>query len=376
LISKLKKITNSILKQKTHNINHQYQKIAIYSGEKAIGISHFNLWLPIFDKYNIDYIIIIREKTLFNELKRNYPQTTIIYSNYKYLLYRILKKFKSLKAIFYMSNIGNNIDIISFLDIKHIFIGHGDSDKTASAHKFFRVYDENWVASDASIDRFKNADFNIDSLVFKKIGRPNLEDTLTLFSNSWKDRFNGNIKALYLSTWEGSYSEQNYTSVYIINELIESILKLDINTLDIKLHPFLGKRDNDLKNIKQDIKKLSEKYHIKLYPKNEQISDIIQKYNIFICDISAVVTDSLVVNAPIFVYIPKNKNIDIAKSKMTYQDYTYTFSDIKELSQKLNTVLKGNDYLQQKREEAMEYILGKSYIQNKSFYKYLKDNDE
>ena len=45
-------------------------------------------------------------------------------------------------------------------------------DKSASAHKFFRVYDEIWVAGQAHIDRFKNAGFNTAHIDFVKVGAP------------------------------------------------------------------------------------------------------------------------------------------------------------------------------------------------------------
>lgn len=44
--------------------------------------------------------------------------------------------------------------------------------------KFFRVYDENWVAGEAHIDRMLNANFNLNGLKHVKIGRPNLLDIL------------------------------------------------------------------------------------------------------------------------------------------------------------------------------------------------------
>jgi hypothetical protein len=34
--------------------------------------------------------------------------------------------------------------------MKHVFIGHGDSDKQASFNPFSRVYDEVWVAGAAA----------------------------------------------------------------------------------------------------------------------------------------------------------------------------------------------------------------------------------
>jgi hypothetical protein len=52
---------------------------------------------------------------------------------------------------------------------------------------------------------------------------------------------------------------------------------------------------------------------------------------------------------------------------MKFEDYTYTFSSILELSEKLTIVLNGNDYLKENREKAMEYILGKTSTLEEKF---------
>jgi len=150
----------------------------------------------------------------------------------------------------------------------------------------------------------------------------------------------------------------------------------NLNRIDVfgyKLHPALGIRDLKYINFNDKFFKKIDNEQIKTIPytKDNQVSDIIQEYNMFICDISAVVSECLAVNAPIFVYIPKNKNIKLSKSNMSFEDYTYTFSSVDELKEKLLKIINGNDYLKDKREEAMEYILGKSCIENSAFIKNL-----
>jgi len=108
-----------------------------------------------------------------------------------------------------------------------------------------------------------------------------------------------------------------------------------------------------------------------LYNDNN-VSDLISKYQIFICDISGVITECLSANCPIFVYIPNDKNITIAKSKIELKDYCYTFSTIEELKLKLMDILSGNDSLKEKRKLAMDYFLGYDETVNQKFTKQLK----
>jgi len=110
-----------------------------------------------------------------------------------------------------------------------------------------------------------------------------------------------------------------------------------------------------------------------VYPKDKPVEDLIKESNVFICDISAAVSESLAGNGPIFVYIPKDKPIKLSQSKMSFEDYTYTFSNIKELIEKFTqVVINGDDYLSEKRKEAMEYILGYEETLNDQFIIELK----
>ncbi|EHI6681194.1 hypothetical protein J9485_004651, partial [Escherichia coli] len=55
-----------------------------------------------------------------------------------------------------------------------------------------------------------------------------------------------------------------------------------------------------------------------------------------------------------------------------YSDYCYTFSTLNELEEKLSSVLDGNDYLEEKRKFAMNYILGYEETLNDKFVKEMK----
>ena len=72
-------------------------------------------------------------------------------------------------------------------------------------------------------------------------------------------------------------------------------------------------------------------------------------------------------NAPIFLYIPKHKEITIAKSNMPYEDYCYIYSMPEELKEKITAVLNGNDYLADNRLKAIDYIIGLTETKNNNF---------
>jgi hypothetical protein len=317
---------------------------------------------------------MVRNYELFQIIVEKYPQLTIIFAKVDKDVGYYLDQLVFLKACFYPSNTGRNMHLLKFNKIKHIFIGHGDSDKTASAHKYFRVYDENWVAGKAHIDRFVNEGFDFSGLESVEVGRPNLKETLEISKISWENRFDGQLNLLYLSTWEGVYQEQNYTSVYMIEEFFNKNL-IEFDHLKIKLHPWVGRRDKSLENFASTLDELLSLKGVDytIYDKTTPVEELIKQSNIFICDISAVISESLAANGPIFVYIPKDKDIKLTKSKMSYADYTYTFSTLDELIEQIeDVIINKNDYLAKRREEAMEYILGRDETLADTFIEKLK----
>lgn len=351
--------------------------IALHSGEDGENaLSHISMWYPYFQKSKVDFIIIVRYPKSLKLIRDKYPEANVVYLKDKKEVDIFFDIFPYVKTCFYPSNTGNNFHLLYQTHIKHIFIGHGDSDKSSSAHKFFRVYDENWVAGQAHIDRMLNANFNFNGLKHVKIGRPNLLNILKESKLDWRDRFEGRINLLYLPTWEGTYKEQNYSSLDIIRQNIGIIQdKLDLKKINIsvKLHPFSGKKEKKFLNLEHSLSKEKE---LRVISKYDSLHKYIIKSNMFICDISAVVSECLAGNAPIFLYIPKDRNIKIAQSNMPYEEYCYIFSSPEELGQLVYRVINGDDFLWQNRLKAQEYIINTEDTLNKTFVKQLQKISE
>ncbi|SFV64547.1 hypothetical protein MNB_SV-13-172 [hydrothermal vent metagenome] len=157
------------------------------------------------------------------------------------------------KIWFYTHNSMYNFSVINKnLYSKHVWIGHGDSEKIAYYKKMIRVFDYILVTGDLAIERFiKHKIFRKeDSYKFIKIGKGAL---CSVMPNTNK----GTEKAiLFTSTWEGAMEEENYSTLHLHNQNAEFIKKistlLNIENIVIKLHPNTGIRDSKL--IEQTLK--------------------------------------------------------------------------------------------------------------------------
>lgn len=348
--------------------------LMIHTGEgEASGDLHLNSWIPYFAASGCPFVVLVRNIALYKSIRAKYPLIPVVFAKNPIDVESVVNRLPALKACFYPSNTGNNIHLLRFNHFDHIFIGHGDSDKSASAHKFFRVYDAIWVAGQAHIDRFKNAGFEPRHLNFVKVGRPNLREILLRSEKPWRDRvFIHNI--LYLPTWEGTFEEQNYSSTLLSGELIRCVKnRFDVD-MSIKFHPMTGNRKKTLSNIHKELGDAlaQQGINIAIESKTTPINHLLKTANVFICDISAAVSECLSANGPIFVFIPQDREIKLSNSDMPYDYYSYTFQNIEELIAKMSQVLNGDDYLAEKRMEAIDYLIGKQQTFNSEFIQQLK----
>lgn len=348
----------------------------LHTGEGMThGPSHLEQWIGEFLYSKEEFSVLIRDLKLYEWTIKKYPYLNVLYAKNPTDVEMALTKLPFLKAIYYFSNTGNLIHTLRYNIYQHIFLGHGDSDKSASAHKFFRVYDEVWVAGQAHIDRFKNASFKTTHIDFIKIGRPNLKYIVK--NTIKKDRkLNCQIsKITYLPTWEGVYEESNYSSAHLSVVLLSEVqYKLNCK-ISAKYHPVTGSRDITLRNINTSLQKefADRAYMLNIADKNTPVSDLLADSDAFICDISAVVSECISSLSPIFIYIPTDRVLSTSNSNMSYSDYAYTFNSIPQLMSLIDDVLiNGNDYLKDARFKALDYLLSIEETINNAFVRELQ----
>src|SRR5690606_6358616 len=129
-LSQPEQIVNTTVNEKFH-ANFLEKHVAIlHSGEGAsAGLAHLDLWIPHFIQSNINFIALVRNIALYNLLIDKYPEINIVFCKRPVDIENLFNKLPYVKTVFYTSSTGNNIHLVRFNKMKHIFIGHGDSDK-------------------------------------------------------------------------------------------------------------------------------------------------------------------------------------------------------------------------------------------------------
>lgn len=342
---------------------------AILHVSDGIGAEfHLDLWIHDLRRaLGPDVIIVVRSRPLFEKVSKR-SDMDCIYIRDSRDAERLVYQCPELKAVFYVSNTGNVIHFVRLNHLRHVFLGHGDSDKTASCHRFFRVYDEVWTAGQAHIDRFATVGFRTDSIDFKIIGRPGMRGALEAPAATHHERF------LYLPTWEGYQDSQNYSSLPIAVDILLAAQSATQLRPRVKFHPFTGSQKSDAVYKEATLKRAFEGRLdvaaevspdeaprppvMEVYPRPMSVSDCVPDAAFLISDISSVISDFLVTLRPIFLFLPSAIDVKMAQSQIPYESYAYQFSTPEQLRDLIERVIvRGEDSLADGRREALAYFV-------------------
>ncbi|RZK48070.1 MAG: hypothetical protein EOO99_11520 [Pedobacter sp.] len=253
-------------------------------------------WLSIWEPYLLasSFRVAVIAKSDGNKDLAN-VQLPIFFSDSGISIGQLLKA-KSLKIFLYPTNRPNNFGYINkFPHIKHVFIGHGDSDKLSSSSRFSTVYDYLLVADRGACFRYSSRGVFIPKERFLPIGAPTIPNLDVIITNKNKKLQN----LLYAPTSEGKASDSNFSSLCELNweEAFKNLLDKGY-VIDFRSHPGAGERLDIYKSVRQ---KLSLKYSKKMSKTDSyNLSDVI------ICDISGVMSEFLFTGKPIIVPVHKN----------------------------------------------------------------------
>jgi hypothetical protein len=147
----------------------------------------------------------------------------------------------SVRVALFPANTAKNLHLLRVPGIGHVFINHGDSDKTASFNPYTKVYDEVWVAGKAGRDRYLRAQIGVRDEDIVEVGRPQL----TGIRPAGDGPADGVFTVLYAPTWEGWLADECQTSLIAMGPAIIKALIAHEPRLRViyKPHPFTGTRD-------------------------------------------------------------------------------------------------------------------------------------
>ncbi|WP_328747466.1 hypothetical protein OHT57_18150 [Streptomyces sp. NBC_00285] len=213
--------------------DYRPETVLYFSGSKESAYQ-VNMWLETMEQLDSRPLIILRERVILQGL----APTTVPVICVPGGVHLMNMDLSTVRVALYAANVGKNIHLLRVPTMKHVFIGHGDSDKLASVNPFSKAYDEVWVAGRAGRDRYAIADVGVRDEDIVEVGRPQLAP-IQVLAGVPEGRM---PTVLYAPTWEGWDGDPGNTSLMLAGEsIVRKLLKADppVRVL-YKPHPFTG----------------------------------------------------------------------------------------------------------------------------------------
>lgn len=228
------------------------ETVLYFSGSKDSAYQ-VNMWLETMEQLDSRPLIILRERAIL----ANLAPTTVPVVCVPGGVHLMNLDLSTVRVALYAANVGKNIHLLRVPTMKHVFIGHGDSDKLASVNPFSKAYDEVWTAGRAGRDRYAIADVGVRDEDIVEVGRPQLAPIQT-----WQGVPEGRVPTvLYAPTWEGWDGNPGNTSIVLAGEtIVRKLVAADppVRVL-YKPHPFTGTVSKEAGAAHQRITALVEK---------------------------------------------------------------------------------------------------------------------
>ncbi|MBW8738235.1 MAG: hypothetical protein JF621_14285 [Streptomyces turgidiscabies] len=229
------------------------QTVLYFSGSKD-SVYQVNMWLETMEQLDTRPLIVLRERVIL----QNLAPTTVPVICVPGGIHLMNLDLRTVRVALYAANVGKNIHLLRVPTMKHVFIGHGDSDKIASVNPFSKAYDEVWVAGRAGRDRYAIADVGVRDEDIVEVGRPQLAPIRGSLGAPPGARI---PTILYAPTWEGWDDDPGNTSLLLAGEnIVRELVTADppVRVL-YKPHPFTGTRSDEAKAAHERITALVEK---------------------------------------------------------------------------------------------------------------------
>jgi hypothetical protein len=229
-----------VIEAVSERLREIHPDVALYftfgTGGGQNAVYQANMWLGALEKLDRRAVVIFRERGNMPHLEpTSLPVVCVPKPDDLAAL-----DLSSVRVALYPGNTGKNIHLIQRAEIKHVFIGHGDSDKLPSSNRVSRIFDEIWVAGRGGRDRYQRVRHAIDDRDVVEVGRPQLVEVRGHRSPAERSV----PTVIYAPTWEGVDDNSYLTSADTAGlELVERLLAgPEPIRVVYKPHPLLGRR--------------------------------------------------------------------------------------------------------------------------------------
>lgn len=208
-------------------------EVVLYFAGPKMSAYQANMWLDTLAALNRPAAVILRDPEAVEALNdTDLPVVCLEHAGDMMAF-----KLPSVKVVLYPANSGMNSHMLRLETAMHVFVCHGDSDKSPSINPFTKAYNEVWVAGPAGRERYLKSRAGVRDEAIVEVGRPQLAAIKS--GPTGNERFT----VLYAPTWEGWSGNDGETSVAQMGvRIVRTLLAHGVDVV-YRPHPMLGHRD-------------------------------------------------------------------------------------------------------------------------------------
>lgn len=317
------------------------------------SIYQVNMWLETMERLDRPVLVLLRERRYLDRL----APTTLPVLCLPFAIDLMNFRTPSARIALYVANVGKNIHLLRDPGLKSAFIGHGDSDKTASFNPFTKVYDEVWVAGEAGRQRYLRAQVGVRDDQIVLVGRPQLDAIQPARPRPEGSAFT----VLYAPTWEGWTDNLGQSSLIAMGlQIVRELVDTEGVRVLFKPHPLTGTVDPQGQAVCREIAALltaSGPQHVYV-DSARPLYDCFDESDALVSDISSVVSDYLWSEKPYFVTNNANVPDDQFRDDNPSAAAAYLIAHTAEgLADGLSEA-RGCDSFRDRRRDVRTYLLG------------------
>src|SRR3954471_12634607 len=206
------------------------------------------------------------------------------------------------RVALYVANSPENTRLLRSTQLRSAMIGHGESDKASSASPLAKMYDEVWVAGEAAVARYLEADVGVRAEQLRVVGRPQVRRVAPASPREP----GAPCSVLYAPTWEGIFGESSAESSLLRSgvAVVRGLLSLDGVRLLYRPHPNTGRRDSRYVREHEQILALlaaAGAPHAGVPAPTPDVYEALNMADVLIADVSAVIVDFLASGKPYLI---------------------------------------------------------------------------
>ncbi|HWC21445.1 MAG TPA: CDP-glycerol glycerophosphotransferase family protein [Flexivirga sp.] len=292
----------SVDREVTRALERYAPEFFVYFSGPVDGDYQVRMWLPQLEQLGVPFAILARNPEMLPRAARLTSAPLIACPRVTGLDACMVP---SVRAVFYVNIHSECTDGIRYIDRTHVQLNHGDSDKPSSYHPMFAMFDQDFVAGRAAIDRFARHGVSVPEDKFVIVGRPQVAAA----TEHNIDPVPGRRTVLYAPTWQSGMREMSLSSMEYGEQIVRALLEGGARVV-FRPHPLSRGQRRAAAIIARIDAQLeaaasSDSPHLtSSQALSEGIIDNFNRSDAMISDISSVASDYLASCKPLAVVLP------------------------------------------------------------------------